>query len=90
MNSVEISAECRLERQLSAAKPREDQVYVANRVWFDALTHLATLRLANSPQVTDKDWRNLLQGKGVNLELPSQELSVGHVIFNKPSSLGEL
>jgi len=79
-----------LERQLNAAKPREDQVYVANRIWFDALTHLANLRLANSNQVTDADWRKLLQGKGVNLELPSQELNMGYVIFNEPRSLGEL
>lgn len=71
-----------LENQLNAAKPREDQVYIANRIWFDALNHVANLRFANSLQVSDEDWRTLLQGKGVNLELPSQELNVGYVIFN--------
>ncbi|NER53007.1 MAG: DUF928 domain-containing protein [Symploca sp. SIO1A3] len=70
-----------LELQLNTAKPREDKVYAANLIWFDALAHLANLRLTNSPQVTDEDWQKLLQAKGVNLELPNQEPMVSSVRY---------
>lgn len=70
-----------LDEQLKAAKLRQDKVYVANRIWFDAIAHLANLRLSNSTDASlNRDWNKLLGAKGVDLKLPNQAAMVGSSI----------
>ncbi|NEQ29000.1 MAG: DUF928 domain-containing protein [Microcoleus sp. SIO2G3] len=72
-----------IERQLKAAKPREDEVYAANRIWFDAIAHLADLRRTNPTDAAlDRGWINLLSAKGVDLALPNQTPIVGGVTLS--------
>lgn len=72
-----------LERQLKAAKQRKDKVYAIERIWFDALDHLANLRLANSTDAAlTRDWHQLLGAKGVDLKLPNQAPMSGSVTLN--------
>ncbi len=71
-----------LERQLQSAKSREDIVYAANGIWYDALNHLAQLRFNNpSNSILVDDWTNLLMLKGVSLERFSRGSIVGEVIL---------
>lgn len=71
-----------LERQLQAAKSREDVVYAANGIWYDALNYLAQLRLKNpSNSMLANDWTNLLSAKGVGLTQFSPVPLVGEVIL---------
>jgi hypothetical protein len=70
-----------LESQLKAAKQQEYVVYAANGIWYDALAHLAQLRLSNPPNARlDRDWANLLSARGVDLEGLSRESIVGSVL----------
>ncbi len=72
-----------LERQLQAAKAREDVVYTANGIWYDALNYLAQLRLNNpSNSMLADDWTNLLSAKGVGLAQFSSVPIVGEVILS--------
>ncbi len=71
-----------LERQLQAAKSREDVVYAANGIWYDALNYLAQLRLNNpSNSILADGWTNLLSAKGVGLAQFSPIPIVGEVIL---------
>lgn len=75
-----------LRSQLDAAKPREDIVYTRNLIWYDAIDHLAELRLNNpSSSTLNEAWKNLLGAKGVGLEGLSQKPVVGAVI-SSPST----
>lgn len=75
-----------LRSQLDAAKPREDIVYTRNLIWYDAIAHLAELRLNNSSNSSlENAWKNLLGAKGVGLETLSQEPIVGRVISSQSS-----
>ncbi len=75
-----------LEHQLKAAKPREDEVYTANQIWFDAIAHLANLRLTNPTDAAlDRGWSKLLGAKGVDLEVPNQAPIVGGVMLRLTS-----
>lgn len=66
-----------LETQVKAATPREDAVYAANKIWYDALAHLGNLRsLAPTDTTLKQDWDNLLKAKGVELELPDSAVFV--------------
>lgn len=56
---VERTAE--LDRQLKAAELEDYRIYAVNGLWFDALAHLAELRLSNtSNSKLVNDWANLL------------------------------
>ena len=80
-----IALDPALESQLKSAAPREDAVYAANRIWYDALDHLANLRLTNPADTRLEDgWNELLKAKGVGLEIPDSEGMVGSVLINKP------
>lgn len=71
-----------LERQLQTARSREDIVYAANGIWYDALNYLAQSRLNNpSNSMLADDWTNLLSAKGVDLEQFTQVPIVGEVIL---------
>lgn len=71
-----------LERQLLAAESREDIVYAANGIWYDALNYLAQLRLNNpSNSMLADEWTNLLNAKGVGLAEFSPVPIVGEVIL---------
>lgn len=73
-----------LESQLQAAKAQEYVVYAANGIWYDAVAHLAQLRLTNplNARLND-DWANLLSSKGVGLERLNQESIVGSAILDQ-------
>lgn len=72
-----------LENQLKVSESRKDKVYATNRIWFDALDHLANLRLTNSTDAAlERDWSKLLGAKGVDLKLPSQVPIVGSVTLS--------
>lgn len=71
-----------LERQLQAARSREDIVYATNGIWYDALNYLAQLRRNNpSNSMLAEDWINLLRAKGVGLEQFNRVPIVGEVIL---------
>ena len=71
-----------LNARLNAARPRQDIVYASQGIWYDALAHLAELRLNNSPDSALADWTKLLGAKGVGLEKFSQEPIVSSVILD--------
>ncbi|NEP53845.1 MAG: DUF928 domain-containing protein, partial [Moorea sp. SIO3C2] len=64
-----------LEQQLEGKNPRERiVVYAKQGLWFDALTALAELRLANPQDKSlDEDWMELLQQVGLK-EIDSKPL----------------
>lgn len=75
-----------LDEQFKAAKPRQDRIYVDNLIWFDAIAHLANLRLSNSTDTSlNRDWNKLLGAKGVDLKLPSQAPMAGSVTLSSGS-----
>jgi hypothetical protein len=56
------------ERQLAAATDAREKIaiYAASGIWFDSLTMLAQLRLANPKDVSlAADWQNLLESIGL-------------------------
>ncbi|MGI8502552.1 MAG: DUF928 domain-containing protein, partial [Hassallia sp.] len=55
-----------LQQQLNNAKSQKYKVYIANNIWYDAITNLGELR-RNNPSVRAfiEDWTKLL--KSVNL-----------------------
>ncbi len=82
---IELSSA--LNDQLNAASPQEYLVYANNGIWYDALAHLAELRLNNASDAALADWTKLLGAKGVDfkgvdLEKFSQEPLVGSVILD--------
>lgn len=80
-----------LERQLQAASSREDVVYAANGIWYDALNSLAQLRLHSPSNPTfNSDWAKLLNSTGVGLEQFSQVSIAGEVMLSPLSSAGSL
>lgn len=79
---IELTPE--LERQLQAAKARENVVYAANGIWYDALDRLAQLRLTNPSSSRNDDWAKLLSSRGVGLELLSRAPIVGRVVLSLP------
>lgn len=71
-----------LTRQLQASPTREDVVYAANGIWYDALNYLAKLRLNNPSNPTfNEEWSRLLSAKGVGLEQFRQVSVIGEVIL---------
>lgn len=71
-----------LNRELDQATSRQDKVYAAHGIWFDAIAHLANWRLANPTALAlNQDWSEIFQARGVELELPNQEPLVGSVNF---------
>lgn len=66
-----------LEEQLQQSN-RKDLVYRDRQIWYDAIAHLANLRLANpsDPKLVE-DWNRLLKAKGVELNLPNSTLLSG-------------
>ena len=85
-----IAIESNLSSQLQIASPREDIIYTNKLIWYDALAHLANLRLSNPTDTSLKDdWNNLLKAKGVELELPNSESIIGSVLINKEIDRGE-
>lgn len=56
-----------LTAQLNQASPQQRfALYTQNGIWFDALTTLGELRLANTPDANlAKDWHSLLQAVGL-------------------------
>ncbi|WP_375477662.1 DUF928 domain-containing protein [uncultured Nostoc sp.] len=55
-----------LESQLKAVKSREYIAYIANNIWYDAITNLASLRSTNlQNDILQKDWANLLKSVGL-------------------------
>ena len=69
-----------LESQLRSATAQEYRVYAANGIWYDALAHLAQLRLNYSANARlDLEWASLLGAKGVSLEQFSKVPMVGSV-----------
>lgn len=55
-----------LEIQLKAAAPGKYRAYIANNIWYDALTNLADLRRTNSQNSTlAEDWADLLKSIGL-------------------------
>lgn len=78
---IELSSA--LNDQLNAASPQEYLVYANNNIWYDALAHLAELRLNNaSDAALADDWIKLLGAKGIGLEKFSRESIVGNVILD--------
>ena len=72
-----------LQRELNTATSRKDKVYADHFLWYDAVAHLAQLRLANvSDETLAEDWTKLLQAKGVDLELPQEAPLIGSVVIN--------
>ncbi|MDZ4877323.1 MAG: hypothetical protein CLLPBCKN_006758 [Chroococcidiopsis cubana SAG 39.79] len=67
-----------LKSQLLAGKAQDYAIYAANGIWYDALAHLAQLRRTNgvNPQL-ERSWADLLNTKGVGLELLRQQPIVG-------------
>lgn len=80
---VELSAE--FESQLRSTKQREYYVvYAANGIWYDALAHLAQLRLANPANARlNYEWASLLGAKGVGLSQLSKVPMVGSAILEQ-------
>ena len=74
-----IASDPMLQSQLKSEALRDDVVYATQGIWYDAIAHLAELRL-NNPQSTAlaADWHQLLQAQGVDLLLPAAPL-VGSV-----------
>ncbi|AOX00223.1 hypothetical protein BJP34_12865 [Moorena producens PAL-8-15-08-1] len=70
-----ISITSDLEKQLEGKNPRKRiAVYAQQGLWFDALTSLAELRLANPEDKSlDQDWMELLQQVGLE-EIDSKPL----------------
>jgi Domain of Unknown Function (DUF928) len=62
-----ISPSSKLSQQLKQASTKQQaRLYAENGIWFDALTTLAELRLANQKDaVTAQDWKSLLQSVGL-------------------------
>ena len=55
-----------LQQQLNNAKSQKYKVYIANNIWYDAITNLGELRRNNSgSSAFVEDWTKLL--KSVNL-----------------------
>lgn len=55
-----------LQQQLKTASPREYTAYVANNIWYDAVTNLAELRRTNpSDRLLAEDWTKLLTSVGL-------------------------
>lgn len=70
-----------LESQLKAAKQQEYVVYAANGIWYDALDHLAQMRLTNPANARfAQEWASLLGVKGVGLEQFSKMPMVGSIV----------
>ncbi|MBD2519026.1 DUF928 domain-containing protein [Nostoc sp. FACHB-973] len=72
-----VNLDVSLRQQLQQSSPRQQAaIYAKNGIWYDALTTLAELRLANSQdsQLTE-DWENLL--KVIKLEKLSTKLLIG-------------
>ncbi len=69
-----------LKSQLTQAKSRADIVYARNMIWYDAINHLAELRLKNPKDAELQNaWTKLLGAKGVGLEKLSGERIIGEV-----------
>lgn len=70
-----ISISSDLEKQLEGKNPRERiAVYAQQGLWFDALTTLGELRLANSQdKILAQDWADLLEQVGLE-EIDSKPL----------------
>lgn len=74
-----------IESQLRSATAQEYVVYAANGIWYDALAHLAQLRLNYSANARlDLEWASLLSAKGVGLEQFSEVPMVGSVLIDQP------
>lgn len=77
-----------LQRQIEAAKPREDMAYNQNRIWYDALARLAEIRTAHPSNSTlDRDWTELLKLKGIGLEHLAQRPLVGSVTVQSEQAI---
>ena len=57
------------------------QVYGSESIWYDALNNLAQMRLANNNLQLERDWNQLLNSAGVELEKLSKESLIGEVRF---------
>lgn len=63
---VELTPE--LESQLRSAKAQDYAIYAANGIWYDALAHLAELRLSNPANTRlEQEWAKLLGARGIGL-----------------------
>lgn len=63
-----------LEERLEKSN-RKDLVYRDRQIWYDAIAHLANLRLANPSDLKlEEDWNRLLKAKGVELNLPNSTI----------------
>ncbi|MGF1479095.1 MAG: DUF928 domain-containing protein [Cyanophyceae cyanobacterium] len=79
-----IALDPSMQSELAAATPRQDVTYAARGIWYDALMHLANLRLTYPEDAAlQEDWHHLLQSKGVSLEVPRSEM-VGSVEVAQP------
>jgi hypothetical protein len=74
-----------LESQLKATTPQEYTAYATNLIWYDALSHLAELRLANpSDAVLAQDWAKLLSSRGIDLKQLNQQPLAGNATPYRP------
>lgn len=72
-----------LESQLRSTT-QDYAVYAANGIWYDAIAHLAELRVTNPANARlDQEWASLLGAKGVGLEQFSKVPMVGSAILDQ-------
>lgn len=73
-----------LAAQLKAARSRDYMVYATNDIWYDALAHLAELRLTQPTNaMLQQEWAKLLSLKGIGLEQLQQEIMAGCTILHQ-------
>ena len=76
-----ISPSPDLQAQLQNQAIPAYKVYGSESIWYDALDSLAQKRLANNNDRLERDWNQLLNSKGVDLENLSKESLIGEVRF---------
>lgn len=69
--------EARLQNQAIPAY----KIYGSESIWYDALNTVAQMRLANNNLQLERDWNQLLNSTGVDLNNLSQEPLIGEVRF---------